>query len=282
LIAECPKDLIFGLAIIARYYFMPDAKRRSTHLITRRELSPATREGIFQALFRISVTNSKAQRQHFTVDFDAACIQFVEILAQKSLDDPPASLIKFLQDNPWPAELEQALSEEDRAKVVVLNAIKQWLSKEAAYLDTLFTGGQFRKKLKALSGGRNCPQCNRPFAELANLQFHHTVRDGRPPIPLCAECHERLEQKSNQSHSETDMDGPRPAIMRLRKRTNASWKNLHKAVRKLQELPHEPLGTKNVKIPVCRWFAGFDGRLDWHCPTCNALSRNACCESKRN
>jgi hypothetical protein len=42
--------------------------------------------------------------------------------------------------------------------------------------------------------GRNCPQCGEPLTK-ENVEFHHTVRDGRPPLPMCKECHGVLEKQ---------------------------------------------------------------------------------------
>lgn len=222
---------------------MPEDKNESPHLIARRELSTERRNQVFEMLFRMSVTNAKSKRQHIGLDFHADCIQFVNAVSMNALSQASASLTSFLRENPWPSEMmddDLVLSEQDRAKVVVLNAVKQWVSKESRYLDTIFTGGSFRKKLRALCAERNCPICERPFAQL-KIELHHTVRDGRPPVPLCSQCHQKLERQS-QSDSPPVSD-----VKRIRASRNASWKNLHKATKSLQELRHGPFSTQNVE-----------------------------------
>ncbi len=227
---------------------MPGSERTSPHVLPRRDLSAVRRNRVFQALFSIPITNAKSRRQDLALPFDAVCVQFVEELAEKVLQDQSGTLDRFLEENPWPAELvDLTLSKQERAKVIVLNAIKQWLAKEAAYLDTLFTGGQFRKKLRSLAGGRNCPNCNRPFLEAEKIEFHHTVRDGRPPVPLCSDCHRRLERKTGRSPSTDHASGPLSEVLRIRKKTNSSWTNLQKATRSLLRKPQAPFGTKNVE-----------------------------------
>jgi hypothetical protein len=218
---------------------MPDDKNESRHLIARRELSNERRNQVFEMLFRMPVTNTKFTGPNFAV----ACVQFVNELTMKALSQANGSLTSFLRENPWPSEMmddDLFLSEQDRAKVVVLNAVKQWLSKEALWLDMIFTGGRFREKLRELCAERNCRTCQRPFSQL-KIELHHTVRDGRPPVPICSECHQTLENQSPVDQP------PISDVKRIRASRNASWKNLLKATKSLQGLPHDPFSTPNVE-----------------------------------
>ena len=60
-----------------------------------------------------------------------------------------------------------------------------------------------------------------------DCEFHHPVRDGRLPLPLCHEAHDQIEKQ--QSNSDTSSDPNYPVIGKIRAETTNSWTNLRKA-----------------------------------------------------
>jgi hypothetical protein len=174
-------------------------------VVERKDVSIERRNELFRQLFKSEIANVKWQRQTLEMDFDGECVAFVRTLADKALNDSSGSIQEFLQDNPLPPYmLDLKLNDAERACFLVMNALKQWFSKESIYMDTMFTGGQFRKKLKSLAIGRKCPGCEKTL-DNTNLEFHHTHRDGRPPIPICHDCHKKIEsRKANGSQNEED------------------------------------------------------------------------------
>jgi hypothetical protein len=221
----------------------------SPHLIERRAIGEERKQRLFEDLFSIPISNAKWARQNLHLDFDELCVQFVRAMVRRSLADPSSALQRFLEKNPWPQQLSDlTLSEEERASFIIMNALKVWVSKEQAYMDTLFTGGQFRKRLRSMAAGRKCPKCNTPLLK-ESTQFHHAVRDGRPPLPIGKDCHGILEnQRKAVESTGTAEEAQVSGIVRtIRRKHRASWVNLLKAVRSLRGLPHEPFGTDNVK-----------------------------------
>jgi hypothetical protein len=132
-------------------------------------------------------------------------------LAQKS------DLHTFLAENPLPNNLHKRLPDEFRAYCLLLNSLKQWVAAESAATDRWLLGGTVREKL------RNAADCCMVTGKaLERIELHHPVRDGRPPIPLSHDGHQRLE-----SATESDTNDPIMAALRLiRAKGNRSWKAL--------------------------------------------------------
>lgn len=219
---------------------------KTPHVIERREVAADRRQQLFEQLFSMPLTNKKWLRSELAFPFDEKCAAFVAELAASVLNDSGGTLREFLKENPWPPEFSDlCLTDQERARFVVMNALKVWVSKEMNYLDTLFTGGQFRKKLRAMAAGRKCPGCTDELS--CEAEFHHTVRDGRPPLPVCKDCHRKLETKKRATHLIADESGRASVVKDIRRSTNASWSNLVKAARALEGLPYAPFSTKGVE-----------------------------------
>jgi hypothetical protein len=58
----------------------------------------------------------------------------------------------------------------------------------------------------------------------AEVELHHPIRDGRPPIPLSKKTHKQLEGRSRSPCE----DGVREKILPIKRRMNQSWLNLRR------------------------------------------------------
>lgn len=136
--------------------------------------------------------------------------------AKKSLFEK-SDLHTFLAENPLPNNLHKRLPDEFRAYCLLLNSLKQWVAAESAATDRWLLGGTVREKLRKAA---DC--CMVTGEALERIELHHPVRDGRPPIPLSHNGHQRLE-----SATESNTNDPIMAALRLiRARGNRSWKAL--------------------------------------------------------
>lgn len=100
----------------------------------------------------------------------------------------------FLRENPLPpGRLERLLPDEFRAFCLVLNALKQWVSAESLATDR-YVLGEARDDLRGAL--EHCLVSGSPLAG-ETIELHHTVRDGRPPIPLGKAGHALLEGQTS-------------------------------------------------------------------------------------
>lgn len=125
--------------------------------------------------------------------------QIGEILLQQAdemaQDDPVVR--EFLDRNPVPASLGSFLPDNFRTFCLLLNALKQWLSAEQAATDRYFLAGDVRAELRKLA--THCMVTGEPLTS-DDIDLHHPVRDGRPPIPLSKDGHATIEnQKKKQN-----------------------------------------------------------------------------------
>jgi hypothetical protein len=65
-----------------------------------------------------------------------------------------------------------------------------------------------------------------------DCELHHPVRDGRPPIPLCHEAHDRIEQQKSKIDESSDPN--LLVISKIRNKNNNSWKNLRRGCLELK------------------------------------------------
>ncbi|XOF34832.1 MAG: hypothetical protein ACL93V_05965 [Candidatus Electrothrix sp. YB6] len=94
-----------------------------------------------------------------------------------------SELEQYLDNDPFPE-----LSNVERTYYLLLNRLKNWVAKEQGKKD----GGSYWKKQFKVKPTGNCQVCDREFRENDEIEFHHTLRDGRKPIPLHKECHTSL------------------------------------------------------------------------------------------
>ena len=146
------------------------------------------------------------------------------------LSQEPGAVRTFLDQNPLPAPLRQYLPDSFRAFCLILNSLKQWVVAEQAATDRYLLGGNARDECRAAA--TKCIVTGEPLGVGAEL--HHPVRDGRPPVFLSKDGHERIEgqMKGNGStesvHSSNGgAGGSVMASIRSVKR-NESWKQLRR------------------------------------------------------
>ena len=71
--------------------------------------------------------------------------------------------------------------------------------------------------------------------------------DGQPLLLALGGSAVQGELGARQTGTDLELTDPTEAVLELRRRMNASWSNLGKAVRALQGLEHVPFGTQNVE-----------------------------------
>lgn len=140
------------------------------------------------------------------------------LLNQAALKAAKAGIVKdFLDKHPLPDSMKNHLPDEFRAFCLLLNSLKQWISAESLATDRYLLGGAVRAKLRDASS--YCMITGNP---LTNVELHHTVRDGRPPIPLSPKGHRQVEEYNAQASDA-------PVIQSLRELKDErrwSWKML--------------------------------------------------------
>lgn len=163
--------------------------------------------------------NRKIPREVFADIINAIGSLLVEKTAQLATSHGLTS--KFLNDTPLPPSMHDLLSRETRAFCLGLNALKQWVAAEQSAMDRLILGGSVREICR--EAAPNCLVTGQPL-DIKNLDLHHPVRDGRPPIPLSKAGHAKLE-KQNSSDGDETMSG---ILSNLKRKGHCSWVMLRK------------------------------------------------------
>lgn len=134
----------------------------------------------------------------------------------KKLATEAGPIRDFLDVNPLPERMRRFLPDEYRAFSLVLNSLKQWTVKEVATTDRYLLGARAREECKAAASF-----CVLSGADLRgqHVELHHTVRDGRPPIPLTKEAHSKLEDQVKPSEGDPVGEKLRAARSKL----NRPW-----------------------------------------------------------
>jgi hypothetical protein len=137
----------------------------------------------------------------------------------------------FLANNPIPPMLVEYLSDEFRVYSLLLNSLKQWITKESSRTDHFLLGSKARKICRAASS--NCIVTRGELGE--NPELHHPIRDGRPPILLSKEGHELVEKNFRERKSSRPKLNKKDADMiaiieRLKKEKNQSWVQLREGL----------------------------------------------------
>jgi len=97
---------------------------------------------------------------------------------------------EFLQANPFPENQKQTTLKE-RMYYLLINRIKNWVNKEQIKKD----GGVFWKRKFKKNPSEVCAHCRKDFKQGDIIEFHHTLRDGRRPIPVHKPCHDELKNE---------------------------------------------------------------------------------------
>jgi hypothetical protein len=153
----------------------------------------------------------------------AVIVEEAKILATSN-----AEVRRFLDENRLPDMMRGLLPDDFRAFCLLLNGLKQWLSAEQAATDRYLLGGTARGRCKAMLS--SCVVTGTPLT--GDIELHHPVRDGRPPIPLSKEMHRTIERPT--ISSETSGDVERKKVARLieeLKKPNESWRMLRRGCR---------------------------------------------------
>jgi len=208
-----------------------------------------------------TLLNSKIPRSAF----DGLLSDIGELVVQWSESNTNnGSVRNFLDENPLPECLVEYLPLNYRAYCLGMNALKQWVSAEQAATDRYVLGGTVRRQCKDLLSG--CLISGVPSSE-CTIELHHPVRDGRPPIPLCAKVHAELE---GQFLSLRKNDPIMNAVYPLKKEGHRSWVMLKLGCDLLLGVS-KTLKSKNVQNSS-KTFArkasrisglGFKELLDW-------------------
>jgi hypothetical protein len=108
--------------------------------------------------------------------------------------------------------------------VLMLNALKQWVSAESAATDRYLLGSTARETCRAAS--TRCIVAKDELGQGAEL--HHPLRDGRPPILLSKRGHDRVEQahQIGAEHADIPGDGTWSRVCVLKKERHMSWVQL--------------------------------------------------------
>jgi hypothetical protein len=175
-----------------------------------------------------SVLNRKAPRDAFAPLLDKVgqfLLQEAEILARQ-----PGPIRQFLNGNPLPPSLQGHLPDEYRAFALALNALNQWVSAEQLAIDRYLLGGRARAECR--SAKERCIASS-VLLNSDDIELHHPVRDGRPPVPLSKKAHARLEGQEQGDRA----DPVRQTLLKLKRAGNRSWIHLRRGCQDLLDIP---------------------------------------------
>jgi hypothetical protein len=199
-----------------------------------RRLTKAERERLLRDYFEhyrsISAADPDLLSQKLPRDcFDELLTVIGGILQRRAADLAvhPGPVRDFLERNTLPASVAELLPPDFRAFCLALNALKQWVAAEQQATDRYLLGGNARGELRNVAG--TCVATGRALE--SGCELHHPVRDGRPPIPLCPDAHDKIEKQ--QSKAEASDDPNFPIIAQIRRETHNSWLNLRKGCQDL-------------------------------------------------
>jgi hypothetical protein len=126
----------------------------------------------------------------------------------------------FLKDNPLPQDMAKSLPADFRVFCLALNSLKHWVAAEQAATDRYLLGGRARELCR--EAVKNCLVTGSAFAQ--DIELHHPVRDGRPPIPLSKKGHASIEDQL----ASLGEDPIEQALRTLRRERNRSWSHLRR------------------------------------------------------
>jgi hypothetical protein len=221
----------------------------------------------YEALAKVdpSVLNRKVPREAFSELIN----EIGGLLTEKStaLSKSPGPVRAFLDSNPVPGKIAAFLPDSHRAFCLGLNAIKQWVVAEQAAMDRYLLGAQARDLCREAFD--HCLVTGDAFS--SDVELHHPIRDGRPPIPLSKKGHALIE-----GQAVTAGDDPmEQALVELRRKKNRSWKHLRRGCLDLLGRP-EPWESKK-SLADARAFAraasaasgsDYEAILAWVEPKC--------------
>lgn len=140
----------------------------------------------------------------------------------------------FLQENPLPEPLTNLLPPEVRIYSLLMNSLKNWVSAEQPYTDKYLLGGNARKRCR--TAAVNCIVTNTELA-FGEIELHHIIRDGSPPIPLSKEGH-RIVEKYREDKLTSGLSEKYPELTKEKKKRKASWVMLRNGCNSLISSDH--------------------------------------------
>jgi hypothetical protein len=146
----------------------------------------------------------------------------------------PGPIRQFLDDNPLPEHLARHLPHEFRVFCLALNALKVWVSAEQPATDRYLLGGKFKDECR--EAVTTCIVTKKVLTPKTEVEFHHPVRDGRPPIPLSKEGHYILEHPATAKGD----DRVGAALLAIKKKGNRSWVQLRRGCEHLGDTARAP------------------------------------------
>lgn len=138
--------------------------------------------------------NVKVKREDFNDLLNGIGVQ-LQSFARQVADRPEEhpKLSAQLKEHPVPVSARGIMTDEFRVFCLALNALKQWLAAEQAAMDRVILGSEYKKKLNRVF--TTCVETGErlDFATKGRVNYHHPMRDGRFPIPLSKERHDKIE-----------------------------------------------------------------------------------------
>ena len=190
-----------------------------------------------------SVLNRKVRREEFAPLID----RIGELLLQESkrLSESPGPVHDFLEANPVPATMEKLLPRDFRVFCLALNALKQWVAAEQGATDGFLLGRTGRDLCRSVAS--KCIVTGELLG--ADVELHHPVRDGRPPLVLSSRGHDAVE---GQLSAKSD-DPVEAALIALNREGNRSWAMLRRGC--LDLLGRPAPSTSRASAAGARTFA---------------------------
>ncbi|HJQ27172.1 MAG TPA: hypothetical protein VKA60_25005 [Blastocatellia bacterium] len=190
-----------------------------------------------------SVLNRKVPREVFAPLLD----RIGELLLQESkrLAREPGPVYDFLEATPLPSSIKELLPRDFRVFCLALNAVKQWVSAEQNATDRFLFGGTARDLFR--SAASKCIVTGEPLG--SDVELHHPVRDGRPPLPLSKRGHDVIE---GQLSAQTE-DVVEAALLAIKREGNRSWAMLRRGCLDLLGKPVS--STSSASAANARTFA---------------------------
>jgi hypothetical protein len=154
----------------------------------------------------------------------------------RTLAATPGMIRDFLDANPPPPTIAPLLPDYFRVFCLMLNSLKQWVAAEQSATDRYLLGGKARQLCREAED--TCVVTGHRMS--SEVELHHPVRDGRPPIPLSKKGHAVIEGQTS-----TAGDDPmEQALGTLRREKNRSWAHLRRGCLDLLGRP-EPWESKS-------------------------------------
>jgi len=168
----------------------------------------------------------------------------------------------FLNDNPLPQSMKEILPDKFRAFCLALNSLKQWVAAEQLATDRFLLGGNARDLCR--EAVKTCLVTNVALGQ--DIELHHPIRDGRPPIPLSKKGHDEIEgQVATVRNDPISM-----TLCALKSEKNHSWAQLRRGC--LDQLGRPEPWKSKASASGARAFAkksaaaaglGYEQILEW-------------------